>query len=84
MKKISLIKNVHIDHKWSPIQVLGKYFEVYGQACPITPEARKKKAPFFPKNFLICVDFKNYVFRKPDFAHKNRTRTSGKHQGHVG
>ena len=28
--------------KGSPIQVLGKYFEVYGQNSPITPEARKK------------------------------------------
>ena len=46
-KKISIIKNVHMDHKWSPAKVLGKYFDVYGQACPITPEARKKKAPFF-------------------------------------
>ena len=46
LKKISLIKNVHMDQKWSHSKVLGKYFEVYGQARPITPEARKKKAPF--------------------------------------
>ena len=30
-------------------QVLGKYFEVYGQGNQITPEAGKKKAPFFFK-----------------------------------
>ena len=29
-----------------PRQVLGKYFEVYGQLSPITPEAGKKRAPF--------------------------------------
>ena len=28
-----------------PRQVLGKYFEVYGQLSPITPEAGKKRAP---------------------------------------
>ena len=32
--------------KMKPRQVLGKYFEVYGQRSPITPEAGKKKAPF--------------------------------------
>ena len=37
-----------MDQKWSPVQVLGKYFEVYGQASQITPEAREKKAPFLP------------------------------------
>ena len=26
----------------TPRQVLGKYFEVYGQVNPITPEAREK------------------------------------------
>jgi hypothetical protein len=31
-----------------PRQVLGQYLEVYGQLSPITPEARKKKAPFLP------------------------------------
>ena len=30
-----------------PRQVLGKYFEVYGQLSPITPEAGKKRAPFW-------------------------------------
>ena len=29
-----------------PRQVLGKYFEVYGQGNQITPEAGEKKAPF--------------------------------------
>ena len=33
--------------KMKPRQVLGKYFEVYGQADQITPEAGKKRAPFF-------------------------------------
>ena len=33
-----------------PRQVLGKYLEVYGQGNPITPEAGKKRAPFF-KNY---------------------------------
>ena len=38
----------------APVQVLGKYFDVYGQACPITPEARKKKAPFYIQhNYII-------------------------------
>ena len=46
MKKISLIENVHMDQKWSPAKVLGKYFEVYGQARPITLETGEKKAPF--------------------------------------
>ena len=33
-----------------PCQVLGKYFEVYGQGNPITPEeAGEKKAPFLVK-----------------------------------
>ena len=36
---------------------------------------------FEPKNFSSIVDFKNEVFGKPDFGQKNRTRTSGKHQG---
>ena len=31
-----------MDQKWSHAKVLGKYFEVYGQGSPITPEARKK------------------------------------------
>ena len=30
-----------------PRQVLGKYFEVYGQRSPITPEAGEKKAPLY-------------------------------------
>ena len=41
-----------------PRQVLGKYFEVYGQGSPITPEAREKKAPFFYRffaNFFIIM-----------------------------
>ena len=29
-----------------PRQVLGKYFDVYGQVNPITPEAGEKKVPF--------------------------------------
>ena len=39
---------------------------------------------FEPKNFSSIVDFKNEVFGKPDFGQKNRTRTSGKHQGQLG
>ena len=46
LKKNSLIKNVHVDQKWSHAKVLGKYFEVYGQACPITPEAAEKRLLF--------------------------------------
>ena len=45
------MKNGHMDQKWSNAKVLGKYFEVYGQACPITPEAREKKAPFYSLKF---------------------------------
>ena len=44
-----------MDQKWSHAKVLGKYFEVYGQARPITPEAGEKKAPFwnfFQKSFF--------------------------------
>ena len=36
-----------------PHQVLGKYFEVYGQGSPITPEAGEKKAPFYLIEFAI-------------------------------
>ena len=39
-----------------PRQVLGKYFEVYGQLSPITPEAGKKGAPFF-LNFCEILMF---------------------------
>ena len=53
MKKISLVKNVHMDQKWSHAKVLGRYFEVYGQLSPITPEAGEKKAPFLYVNFQI-------------------------------
>jgi len=37
-----------------PHQVLGKYFEVYGQGSPITPEAGKKRAPFSPATGYFC------------------------------
>ena len=40
-----------------PRQVLGKYFEVYGQLSPITPEAREKKAPFLKKKFFFVMNF---------------------------
>ena len=36
-----------------PRQVLGKYFEVYGQGSPITPEAGEKKAPFLHLGFKL-------------------------------
>ena len=39
---------------------------------------------FALKYFLSFVDFKNEIFGKPDFSQKNRTRTSGKHQGQLG
>ena len=58
-----------MDQKWSHVKVLGKYFEVYGQARPITPEAGEKKAPFLGsifkfsafsimwyKGFYICLN----------------------------
>ena len=45
-----------------PRQVLGKYFEVYGQARPITPEAGEKKAPFLEVIFLKR-DFKSRIFK---------------------
>ena len=53
-----------MDQKWSHAKVLGKYFDVYGQARPITPEARKKKAPFlagFLKKFAFnfCYEILN-------------------------
>ena len=41
-----------------PRQVLGKYFEVYGQAGKITPEAGKKRAPFlYPNAYsgMMCL-----------------------------
>ena len=38
-----------MDQKWSHAKFLGKYFDVYGQARPITPEAGKKKAPFWSR-----------------------------------
>ena len=47
-----------MDQKWSPVQVLGKYFEVYGQASQITPEAREKKAPFFTDLYTFDNTYK--------------------------
>ena len=38
-----------MDQKWSPVQVLGKYFEANGQNSPITPEVGKKR-------LLLCWD----------------------------
>ena len=57
LKKISLIKNVHMDQKWSHAKVLGKYFEVYGQARPITTEAREKKGSFVIKKKIVKMQF---------------------------
>ena len=48
-----------------PRQILGKYFEVYGQGNPITPEAGKKGSFLFlalgplKLNFLPRSGFKN-------------------------
>ena len=69
LKKISLIKNVRMDQKWSHAKVLSKYFEVYGQASKITPEAREKKPPFYGFYVWITKIFDKYVlpvqFGKP-------------------
>ena len=43
-----------------PRQVLGKYFEVYGQADQITPEAGKKRAPFF--FVIVWLEILSYIF----------------------
>ena len=54
-----------MDQKWSHIKVLGKYFEVYGQAFQITPEAGKKKAPFSLKQPSYQLDgwsYRNFIF----------------------
>ena len=51
-EKKFIIKKYAYGPKMKPRQVLGKYFEVYGQLSPITPEAGKKRAPFFVR---ICV-----------------------------
>ena len=45
-EKNFIIKKCAYGPKMKPHQVLGQYLEVYGQLSPITPEARKKKAPF--------------------------------------
>ena len=42
-----------------PRQVLGKYFEVYGQAGKITPEAGKKRAPFYDPETHLSVNSGN-------------------------
>ena len=48
-----------------PRQVLGKYFEVYGQLSPITPEAGKKRAPFLSHIEEHFITYKKTVlFRK--------------------
>ena len=48
-----------------PRQVLGKYFEVYGQLSPITPEAGKKRAPF-SKNYSknLKKKFGQFFFKR--------------------
>ena len=47
LKKNFIIKKCAYGPKMKPRQVLGKYFEVYGQLSPITPEAGKKRAPLY-------------------------------------
>ena len=42
-----IIKKCAYGPKMKPRQVLGKYFEVYGQVNPITPEAGKKRLLFY-------------------------------------
>ena len=44
-EKNFIIKKCAYGPKMKPRQVLGKYFEVYGQADQITPEVGKKMAP---------------------------------------
>ena len=39
----------------TPRQVLGKYFEVYGQVNPITQEAGKKRLLFELASAAICA-----------------------------
>ena len=51
-EKNFIIKKCAYGPKMKPRQVLGKYFEVYGQGSPITPEAGKKRAPFL--RVLTC------------------------------
>ena len=51
-----------------PHQVLGQYLEVYGQLSPITPEARKKKAPFSNiANFLAILGKNSLLTKKEPF-----------------
>ena len=45
-----------MDQKWSPVQVLGKYFGVYGQNSPITPEAGKKRLLFWTALMMKRAD----------------------------
>ena len=57
-----------MDQKWSHAKVLGKYFEVYGQARPITPEAGEKKAPLLLFIFLnvfcsVLVRFMSFLLK---------------------
>ena len=47
-EKKFIIRKCAYGPKMKPRQVLGKYFEVYGQLSPITPEARKKRLLFCP------------------------------------
>ena len=50
-EKNFIIKKCAYGPKMKPRQVLGKYFEVYGQGSPITPEAGKKGLLFEKKGF---------------------------------
>ena len=45
-EKNFIIKKCAYGLKMKPHQVLHEYFEVYGQAGKITPEAGEKRAPF--------------------------------------
>ena len=61
-EKNFIVKKCAYRPKMKPHQVLGQYLEVYGQLSPITPEARKKKAPLFHTELKRNEDFLKAVY----------------------
>ena len=51
------------------VKLKGKWKTGQFRAKSIPGQILSRKF-FLPKNFLSCVDFKNRVFKKPDFGQK--------------
>ena len=61
-EKNFIIKKCAYGLKMKPHRVLHEYFEVYGQAGKITPEAGEKRAPFF------SIFYKNRFYERVYFS----------------